>query len=174
MNRPEFLAMLARADEGQGPAPEVEKALLRAFQRRHRSLWTRSAASWGALAASIALVWMVTRPAAKPVRLETTMIVPPKAVEIPVAPAPPTLAAARASRPKPARAAAKREIATDFIPVMLDPDPFERGRLVRVQLPRSALTAFGLPVNEERFEERIKADVLVGEDGLARAIRFVK
>jgi hypothetical protein len=31
-----------------------------------------------------------------------------------------------------------------------------------------------LPVNMERYNERVKADVLVSADGLARAIRFVQ
>jgi hypothetical protein len=174
MNRPEFLAALARADENRSADSKVEETLLQAFRQRHRSIWTRRAAGWGALAAAVALVWLVSRPAAKPVRQDTAVIVPPKVVEIPVPPAPPVVVATHRLRPKPARAVAKREIVTGFIPVMLDPDPLERGRLVRVRMPRSALTAFGLPVNEERFEERIQADVLVGEDGLARAIRFVK
>src|SRR5215813_12286713 len=47
------------------------------------------------------------------------------------------------------------------------------GQLVRVELPRSALMRFGLPVNTDRAGERVKADVLVGADGIARAIRFV-
>ena len=63
---------------------------------------------------------------------------------------------------------------TDFIPVVYDPTPIERGHLVRVRLPRSAIAAFGLPVNEQHADEPIKADVLVGDDGLARAVRFVK
>ena len=33
---------------------------------------------------------------------------------------------------------------------------------------------FGLPMNMDRANERIKADVVVGNDGLARAIRFVR
>jgi hypothetical protein len=32
----------------------------------------------------------------------------------------------------------------------------------------------GLPVNMDRYGERVKADVLMGSDGLARAIRFVQ
>jgi len=36
------------------------------------------------------------------------------------------------------------------------------------------MASFGLPVNQERAESRVKADVLIGEDGLARAIRFVR
>ena len=47
-------------------------------------------------------------------------------------------------------------------------------QLGRVELPRSSLASFGLPVNLERAGERIKADVVVGNDGMARAIRFVR
>jgi hypothetical protein len=52
--------------------------------------------------------------------------------------------------------------------------PFEYGSVLRVELPRSALRAVGLPVNENRLSERIDADVLLGQDGLARAVRFVQ
>jgi len=45
---------------------------------------------------------------------------------------------------------------------------------VRVELPRSALANFGLPVNMDRYNEKVKADVLVGVDGLAHAIRFIQ
>jgi hypothetical protein len=41
-------------------------------------------------------------------------------------------------------------------------------------MSRAALASFGLPVNAERADERVKADVLMGHDGLARAIRFVR
>ena len=41
-------------------------------------------------------------------------------------------------------------------------------------MPRSALVSFGLPMNIERANERIKADVLIGNDGVAHAIRFVR
>lgn len=68
------------------------------------------------------------------------------------------------------------EIATDFLPL-----PFaggsttvEGGQLLRVELPRVALLSFGLPMNPERAREPIKADVLLGTDGIARAIRFVQ
>ena len=47
------------------------------------------------------------------------------------------------------------------------------GQIVRVELPRTTMANFGLPVNMERSDERIKADVLLGVDGLAHAIRFV-
>jgi len=68
------------------------------------------------------------------------------------------------------------EIATDFIPLMHGEsfNQMDGGQIVRVELPRSALMSFGLPMNMERAEERIKADVVIGNDGLARAIRFVR
>ena len=69
-----------------------------------------------------------------------------------------------------------REIATDFIPLVQGDslNLMESGQLVRVELPRSALVSFGLPMNMERANQRVKADVVVGNDGLARAIRFVR
>jgi hypothetical protein len=68
------------------------------------------------------------------------------------------------------------EIATDFIPLTQGGQfgQAEGGHLVRVELPRSAMASFGLPVNYERQGGRVKADVLLGDDGVARAIRFVR
>jgi hypothetical protein len=69
-----------------------------------------------------------------------------------------------------------KEIATDFIPLsyMSVASLQEGGQIIRVQLPRSALANFGLPVNMDRYNEKVKADVLYGVDGMARAIRFVQ
>jgi len=68
------------------------------------------------------------------------------------------------------------EIATDFIPVTYGgaANLADGGRMVRVELPRSAMASFGLPVNMDRANEKVKADVLMGVDGLAHAIRFVR
>src|SRR5215813_13024079 len=73
------------------------------------------------------------------------------------------------------------EYMTDFYPLSYSDDqkPMESGevirlQVIRVQMPRPALIAFGLPVNIERADVPVKADLLVGEDGLARAIRFVR
>lgn len=70
----------------------------------------------------------------------------------------------------------ENEIATDFLPLveydnLID---FESGEIRRVMLSRSSLISLGLPVNMDRANEPVKADVLVGHDGLARAIRFVR
>lgn len=67
------------------------------------------------------------------------------------------------------------EVATDFLPLNEGGglDPLDSGQVVRVELPRSALVSFGLPMNVERAHEPITADVLLGEDGVARAVRFI-
>jgi hypothetical protein len=71
---------------------------------------------------------------------------------------------------------ANEEIATDFLPLSYGArsNLAEGGRMVRVELPHSALAALGLPVNMDRANEIVKADVLLGVDGLAHAIRFVR
>jgi len=45
------------------------------------------------------------------------------------------------------------------------------GRLVRVGMPRAALVSWGWPLEGDVAGETVEADVLVGEDGVARAIR---
>jgi hypothetical protein len=72
-------------------------------------------------------------------------------------------------------ATTEAEIVTEFFPLMnRGAGQLDSGQVVRVELPRSALMSFGLPMNMDRADERIKADVVVGNDGLARAIRFVR
>jgi hypothetical protein len=71
---------------------------------------------------------------------------------------------------------ANEEITTEFLPLSYSSNlsQLDEGQVIRVELPRSALQSFGLPVNAERAGERVKADVLLGYDGVARAIRFVR
>jgi hypothetical protein len=45
--------------------------------------------------------------------------------------------------------------------------------LVRVEVPRSALIAAGVAPGPESGPDRVEADVLLGRDGLVRAVRFV-
>jgi hypothetical protein len=83
----------------------------------------------------------------------------------------------RVRRPENAQVANHvREVATDFIPLrsMNAASLQDGGQIVRVELPRSALANFGLPVNMDRYNEKVKADVIFGVDGLAHAIRFVQ
>lgn len=75
-----------------------------------------------------------------------------------------------------AGAASAQELTTEFIPLLQEAQYAQAGdaHLVRVELPRTALASFGLLVNAESPNARVKADVLLGEDGIARAIRFVR
>jgi hypothetical protein len=72
--------------------------------------------------------------------------------------------------------ASKSETVTDYIPLtyLADATAVESGIVVRVELSPSALIAMGLPVNVERTDSRVKADVVLGDDGVARAVRFVQ
>jgi hypothetical protein len=68
------------------------------------------------------------------------------------------------------------EETTEFIPTIQGSNlaPLSSGQVMRVMVPKSAMSYFGLPVNIEQANERVAADVLMGEDGVARAIRFVR
>lgn len=67
------------------------------------------------------------------------------------------------------------EVATEFLPVVpADSWASDSGQLVRVRMPRTALLAFGLPMNPNRADEPVRADVVVGADGAVRAIRFIE
>jgi hypothetical protein len=68
------------------------------------------------------------------------------------------------------------ETVTDYIPLtyLADATAVESGTVLRVELPPSALIAVGLPAPVERTDSRVKADVVVGDDGVARAVRFVR
>jgi hypothetical protein len=50
----------------------------------------------------------------------------------------------------------------------------ENAMVVRVQLPVSSLRLMGVPVGEERADAAIQADLLLGQDGLARGVRLVQ
>jgi hypothetical protein len=110
---------------------------------------------------------------------------PRKVVEEIVRPEPRAARPRRGKQPQPDRIfirdsitayADDTEYMTDFFPLSYGADqkPMDKGEVIRVQMPRSALARFGLPVNVERADVTIKADLLVGEDGLAHAIRFVR
>jgi hypothetical protein len=73
--------------------------------------------------------------------------------------------------------AAVTEVTTAFLPLAYSTAPITDGQLVRLEVPRAALASFGLGAVESSdfsSSETVLADVLVGEDGLARAVRFVR
>ena len=52
--------------------------------------------------------------------------------------------------------------------------PLESALVVRVQLPLASLQLIGFPINQERSADRVEADLLLGQDGLARGVRLVE
>ncbi len=74
-----------------------------------------------------------------------------------------------------AEAGQPRELVTQFFPLIQGSEliPLEGGQIVRVRMPRSNLIPLGINFNQERANDTIQADVLVSNDGLARAIRLV-
>jgi len=69
-----------------------------------------------------------------------------------------------------------REETTDFFPLAYSNVPAPGGYVVRMQVPRATLDSFGVagfaPAGD--LSATVAADVLVGGDGLARAVRFVR
>lgn len=184
---------LAQDMEGMAAPPRLEQQLVGAFQARQRARKQRQLAFALAIAASLVVVLAVAalrpRVAAVPIAVTPTPKPNPSPVRLspasdPPAVAPPVTVATAVRRPVRRRTAPKppapkplpAESFTEFLPVAGTETwgTPEQAAIYRVTLPRTALAAFGLPMNERRLSERVKADLLVGEDGLARAVRFVQ
>jgi hypothetical protein len=74
-------------------------------------------------------------------------------------------------------AARVEEVTTDFLPLLYSSVPASHVQMVRLAVPRAALASFGLmPLEslDRASTDTVMADVLVGDDGLARAVRFVR
>ena len=71
--------------------------------------------------------------------------------------------------------ARERKPDLEFYPLTFAGDPVETtsgGRVMQVELSRSSLFAMGFNIPIENGAELVKADLLVGPDGVARAIRL--
>jgi hypothetical protein len=82
-------------------------------------------------------------------------------------------------RPVPAPPAvveAAQEVTTEFFPLFYASVPAIQSHVVRMELPRASLARFGLMSADgiDHVSGTVLADVLVGDDGLARAVRFVR
>ena len=71
---------------------------------------------------------------------------------------------------------ATREEATEFFPLPFSAVPVAGAHVVRMQVPRTALASFGVTAFDPPDDRSgtVPADVVVGNDGLARAVRFVR
>jgi hypothetical protein len=169
-----LLAWAAASMEEQAP-PRVEESLRAAFRRQPAPV--RRGRGWltiGAAGSIAAAILLFKLPAPRAVAPPPP---PPKVVTVAQTPAPiiqvkKNRQANRLSHRRPIQP----EIATEFLPVAEDDGwtPLDGGRLMRVKLPRAALGVFGLPLDEERGPERVQADVMLSNDGILRAIRFVR
>jgi hypothetical protein len=85
------------------------------------------------------------------------------------------LSSGRVSRPSTTSTEAA-EAVTDFLPLtyLSETAAADSGHVVRVEVPRTMMASMGVLTNRERHAEFVKADVIIGDDGLARAIRFVQ
>ena len=65
---------------------------------------------------------------------------------------------------------------TQYLPLtyMSRDSAMDGGAVVRVELSRSALASLGLPLNFAGSSDSIRAEVVIGDDGVARAIRLVQ
>ena len=50
---------------------------------------------------------------------------------------------------------------------------FESGQIIRMEIPLTSLPTYGIEFCPNRKETPVAADLLVGQDGQARAIRLV-
>jgi hypothetical protein len=80
-------------------------------------------------------------------------------------------------RLSPVSSVASREVVTDFLPLPYSGIPTSTLHIVRLEVPRHALASFGLgsfDAVDPAASITVLADVLIGDDGLARAVRFVR
>jgi len=94
----------------------------------------------------------------------------------------PEIAARAASRPaaapgepamRPARTREAGVLQFVTLPTAIGLPALESGRIVRVGVPTAMLPAYGFEVAPDSQSGMVEADVLVGQDGQPRAIRFV-
>ncbi len=175
----EILRMTAAAD-AQVQAPDRNEAVLLEYfrERRQRRLLARpwkptwvAAAACACLVAIALAVWASRTPqsAHKTQPAITAPEMPPASrnpgrVEV-------------AERAAPA-AAGRTMIGADsadysgFIPLEDGESLPGSGQIVHVEVSRSALASMGFPVTEAASGSPVAADILIGEDGMATAIRF--
>lgn len=175
------LGEVASQREMTGAPVHVEASVMAAFAAKHpprRSMMWRAAA-WAIPLAAGLLLFAVLRSGEREqplVARETPVPEPipaPRAVMEESEPAP--VAAVTAPRRARRPVARSTEYVTEFVPLRYG-KPLESGEpvvVVRMELPGSQLRRLGLPVAPDAASGTVKADVLLGGDGLAKAIRFV-
>lgn len=65
------------------------------------------------------------------------------------------------------------EVKSEFIALSYARNP-DSGQIVRVKVPSSMMVSLGLVASVERPNSLINAEILVGDDGMTHAIRFIR
>jgi anti-sigma factor RsiW len=91
-------------------------------------------------------------------------------------PAPPRIAPAVAELAAVSDVEAASADADGFIPLPNAESlgPNDDVNIVRMEVPRSTIVELGFEVSADRGADRVEADVLLGSDGLAKAVRFLE
>lgn len=166
----EGLRALAAWEPREAPA-RVEKALAAAFRaragRRRRRLWTAA----GALAAGTAFV------ALAPFAWHSISTKSAVRAGLPRVSAPVAHTAEAASVPQASYAVVRSDDAGGPFYQLPEADelpPLEDSVVVRVQMPVSSLQLMGFPIEVDVNRGPVQADVLLGQDGLARGVRLIQ
>ena len=174
------------ASSPQGAPGEVGAGLATAFRRHHARRRLIRRVSIGAIAAGLAvvvgLISMGSRSAhqtpAKVIVQEQPSGVPAKAPEastIAKAVPTPTRPAAKHVKPKAANSSLASSGRQFLALPGYDPAvPADELRVVRVQVPASALWQMGAPVNPDSGARKFMADFVVSQDGTPYAVRLVQ
>ena len=171
-NLDELKTKLAREAAQTPISPAVEAALLKEFVAHAaacRVEFTRRIALAVAIAASLlAVAWPSRKPVEKPQPKVAAMASQIQPVPVAIHPLPVT----HKRKPK---HAAPADIEQQFvrIPYSMPLAPYERAEVVRMEMPVSALAAAGIHISTPDTSARAQADLVIGEDGMARAVRLI-
>jgi anti-sigma factor RsiW len=184
----EGLRALAASVAEQGADDALEARLLDAFAAQQSTVavhpvnanyrWLQVAAALVLLAGAVA-AWQVSR--APRVATVTSVAPPPAPQQIAKSIETPPAATTVTDQPRPSKPPVRRPRpsrmvrAEGFVPLPSAaglPD-FESGEIVRVDLPVTSLPMYGIDIAPDARSSVVKADFLIGQDRVARAIRLV-
>ena len=147
----------------------VEMRLTQEFRERHRKAAARRAgfvAAWALAAAAVAIASITWWNARNATRQQNGSGVPAVAVQ--------KGGTSGGSTGELVAQLSTGDDSSDFIPLPGAVAGDEEAAILRVRMQRSSLGALGLPVNEQRANEWIQVDLLVGSDGSPEAVRLAQ
>lgn len=155
-DRPIWLTTLAEADRDASGPEGLESNFQLALRRRRTATWAKRASMAGVAFTLVASLWLM-----------------PKRITVPVAADDPADEALSEVIADAGNLPADDDSTSDFVPTRLASEqPLESVRVVRVSVPGGALARYGVS-SEVSSAPEVTADLLVGQDGIPRAIRVV-